>query len=196
LINHKIQIARGPTATQPAVDRHFQELLVRYDNVHILNLLSQKDSSGEQLLSNAYETAVRNLSTPPGAVVMTNFDLHNECKGGNYENVSLLMQRIRRDFTQYGFFIMDSNDNRIMSKQRGVFRTNCLDCLDRTNLVQNELSRLALTNHLANRQDVENSYGQRFDSVLSRHSHLWAENGDNLSKLYAGTSHALEKSLS
>jgi hypothetical protein len=187
LINHKIQIARGPTATQPAADRHFEELLVRYNNVHILNLLSQRDNSGEQVLSNAYETAVRNSSTPPGSVVMTNFDLHNECKGGNYENVSILMQRIQRDFTEYGLFIMDSNDNRINSKQRGVFRTNCLDCLDRTNLVQNELSRLALTSHLANRPGSEKRYGQRFDTVLSRHSHLWAENGDNLSKLYAGT---------
>lgn len=187
LINHKIQIARGPTATQPAADRHFEELLVRYNNIHILNLLSQRDNSGEQMLSNAYETAVRNSSTPPGSVVMTNFDLHNECKGGNYENVSILMQRIQRDFTEYGLFLMDSNDNRINSKQRGVFRTNCLDCLDRTNLVQNELSRLALTSHLANRPGSENRYGQRFDTVLSRHSHLWAENGDNLSKLYAGT---------
>ncbi|KAI9287437.1 SacI homology domain-containing protein [Umbelopsis sp. AD052] len=187
LINHKIQIARSSTATQPAVNRHFQELLVRYDNVHILNLLSHKDNSGEQLLSNAYDTAVQNLPTPPGAVVMTDFDLHNECKGGSYENVSKLMQRIQSDFSEYGVFVMDSNDNRIGSKQRGVFRTNCLDCLDRTNLVQNELSRLALTSYLANRPRSDKGYGQGYDGILSRHSHLWAENGDNLSKLYAGT---------
>ncbi|KAJ2964777.1 hypothetical protein NQZ79_g295 [Umbelopsis isabellina] len=186
LINHKIQIARSASATQPAVDRHFQELLVRYGNVHILNLLSQRDSSGEQQLSNAYEVAVRNLPTPPGSVAMTNFDLHNECKGGNYENVSILMQRIQKDFTEYGLFVTDSNDNHISSKQRGVFRTNCLDCLDRTNLVQNELSRLALVTYFSNRQS-QRRYTQRFDSLMSRHSHLWAENGDNLSKLYAGT---------
>jgi synaptojanin len=187
LINHKIQIARSSTATQPAVNRHFEELLVRYDNVHILNLLSHKDNSGEQLLSNAYDTAVQNLPTPPGAVVMTDFDLHNECKGGSYENVSKLMHRIQSDFSEYGVFVMDSNDNRIGSKQRGVFRTNCLDCLDRTNLVQNELSRLALTTYLVNRSRSDKGYGQGYDGILSRHSHLWAENGDNLSKLYAGT---------
>jgi hypothetical protein len=151
-----------------------------------LNLLSQRDSSGEQQLSNAYEVAIRNLSTPPGSVTMTNFDLHNECKGGNYENVSYLMQRIQSDFTEYGLFVTDSNDNHISSKQRGVFRTNCLDCLDRTNLVQNELSRLALVTYFSNRQN-QRRYTQRFDSLMTRHSHLWAENGDNLSKLYAGT---------
>lgn len=29
-----------------------------------------------------------------------------------------------------------TSDNNLMSEQRGVFRVNCMDCLDRTNVVQ------------------------------------------------------------
>ena len=28
------------------------------------------------------------------------------------------------------------SDNTILSQQRGIFRVNCIDCLDRTNVVQ------------------------------------------------------------
>jgi len=40
-----------------------------------------------------------------------------------------------------GFNCYDFDKNMFVCQQKGVFRTNCLDCLDRTNYVQ---SRLAL----------------------------------------------------
>lgn len=33
----------------------------------------------------------------------------------------------------------------VMSVQQGVFRTNCIDCLDRTNVVQSMLGRRSLS---------------------------------------------------
>ncbi|OAD73140.1 hypothetical protein PHYBLDRAFT_96484, partial [Phycomyces blakesleeanus NRRL 1555(-)] len=184
LVNHKIQIARGPSATQPAVNRHFKELVDRYEAVSNVNLLSERENTGESLLGNAYNTAVQQLHMPENVVHMVNFDLHAECKGGNYENMSFLMQTIRKDLDSYGYFLMDPDDNQIVCTQKGVFRTNCMDCLDRTNLVQNEISRLSLTNFLTNRGLNQRRY---FDGIMTRHAHLWAENGDGLSKIYAGT---------
>jgi phosphatidylinositol 4-phosphatase len=35
-----------------------------------------------------------------------------------------------------------------MSQQRGVFRVNCIDCLDRTNVVQSALARAVLESQL------------------------------------------------
>lgn len=34
------------------------------------------------------------------------------------------------------------NEMKILSKQNGTFRTNCKDCLDRTNLVQGLLGQV------------------------------------------------------
>lgn len=187
LVQHKIQISRGPGATQPAVKRHFDELVDRYNCVSNINLLSQKEATaGESLLSNAFNTAVNQLNVSKEVVRMVNFDLHAECKGGNYDNVSLLMKDIRRMMDDYGFFLMDSEDNQIICTQKGVFRTNCMDCLDRTNLVQNEISRRALLDYLQARFR-ERRVNVNLEQIVTRHSHLWAENGDGLSKIYAGT---------
>jgi synaptojanin len=73
--------------------------------------------------------------------------------------------------------------NEIITEQRGIFRTNCLDCLDRTNFVQDILSRTALEQCLTliHREWIHSS------SIWSYHRELWAENGDALSKIYAGT---------
>lgn len=35
-----------------------------------------------------------------------------------------------------------------MSQQRGVFRVNCIDCLDRTNVVQSAMARVVLESQL------------------------------------------------
>lgn len=186
LVQHKIQISRGPGATQPAVKRHFDELVDRYNSVCNINLLSQKEATaGESVLSNAFNTAVNQLIDYKQKVKMVNFDLHAECKGGNYDNVALLIQDIRRMLDDYGFFLMDSDDNQIICTQKGVFRTNCMDCLDRTNLVQNEISRRALLDYL--QAKFREIGSRRMDHLIARHSHLWAENGDGLSKIYAGT---------
>jgi len=35
-----------------------------------------------------------------------------------------------------------------MTQQRGVFRSNCMDCLDRTNVIQSLLARRSLQSQL------------------------------------------------
>ena len=42
------------------------------------------------------------------------------------------------------YFMMDPSGS-VMSVQQGVFRTNCIDCLDRTNVVQSMLGRRSLS---------------------------------------------------
>ncbi|CAO3592079.1 unnamed protein product [Absidia cylindrospora] len=184
LVNHKIQIARGPDATQPAVKRHFDELSQRYRTVCCLNLLSleKEKNTGEVLLSKAYNTAVQQLGRSSNTNIV-NFDLHAECRGGNYENLGILMNIIRNSVDTFGYFLMDSDDNRTICTQQGIFRTNCMDCLDRTNLVQNEVSRKMLLDYLNNKFTDQRT----IDRFITAHANLWAENGDGLSKIYAGT---------
>ncbi|RUS16546.1 SacI homology domain-containing protein [Jimgerdemannia flammicorona] len=127
---HKIQISRGAEATQPAVERHFREQLLRYGEVHTVNLLAQKEHNPELALSAAYVKAVQTLSDKRALVLpMTNFDYHAECKGGNYENVTILTRRMSNEFERFGYFLGDAegDQNGILLKQQGVFRTNCVD---------------------------------------------------------------------
>ncbi|KAI8890412.1 DNase I-like protein [Backusella circina FSU 941] len=185
LVQHRIQISRGSDAALPAVKRHFNELVNRYNSVCSINLLSQRDAVDESVLSKAYITAINQLDIPKECVDMVHFDLHTECRGGNYDNLTLLMQDIRGVLDKYGYFLMDTDENQIVCPQKGAFRTNCMDCLDRTNLVQNEISKHVLVEYLHNRFRDGMATGR--EKLVTKHSHLWAENGDSLSKIYSGT---------
>ncbi|KAG0050157.1 inositol polyphosphate 5-phosphatase, partial [Linnemannia elongata] len=182
LASHKIQLSRGSDATRPAVRRHFEELIQKYEDVHIIDLLGIKDQ-GEVTLSQEYRGQVEALKPILKHIHMTRFDYHSQVKGGNYEQVQNLLQHIRGDSERYGYFYHDLLSNSIIQTQRGVFRTNCLDCLDRTNVIQSSLSREA-TEYLIHNLFPQDS---RFSSLMAIHSQLWGDNGDMLSKIYTGT---------
>ena len=40
----------------------------------------------------------------------------------------------------FGYYIEERGTGKPLLEQKGVMRTNCLDCLDRTNVVQNKLA--------------------------------------------------------
>ena len=50
------------------------------------------------------------------------------------------MASIREILTIMSYFAFDVETNTMVSYQKGVFRTNCLDCLDRTNVFQSRLA--------------------------------------------------------
>lgn len=76
-------------------------------------------------------------------------------------------------------------------RQTGVIRSNCIDCLDRTNVVQSAFAKqilqqfivhLGLPGHLAGLKMIGN------DELEVGFNQIWANNGDQISKQYAGTS--------
>lgn len=40
----------------------------------------------------------------------------------------------------FGQYVEERHSGKIVQEQKGVMRTNCLDCLDRTNVVQTKLT--------------------------------------------------------
>ncbi len=67
-----------------------------------------------------------------------------------YENLAKLLDIIKNELENYGYFSMEigqSEDSKLNSKkssQKGIMRTNCMDCLDRTNVVQSVIARQIL----------------------------------------------------
>lgn len=43
----------------------------------------------------------------------------------------------------FSYFLVDST-GKVVATQEGVFRSNCMDCLDRTNVIQSLLARRSL----------------------------------------------------
>ncbi|KAK6983504.1 phosphatidylinositide phosphatase SAC1 [Biomphalaria glabrata] len=76
----------------------------------------------------------------------------------------------------------------VVKLQGGVFRTNCIDCLDRTNVVQSLIAKEILQEQLLKlgilRSEKELQDQKAFDAVFKN---VWADNADVISKEYAGT---------
>ena len=66
-----------------------------------------------------------------------------------FENVSLLIDQLDETFLKQGYFEASSSASAPLQTQTGAFRTNCIDCLDRTNVVQSALARHVLGIQLA-----------------------------------------------
>ncbi|KAI9143692.1 Endonuclease/exonuclease/phosphatase [Paraphysoderma sedebokerense] len=183
MMGHKIQISRGPEATRPAFERHFKEAFKRYGHVHAVNLLSQ-DAPGESTLAIEYRQHVAFLNNP-SQLSFIDFDFHAECKGTNYAPLQVLIARLRNQMEQYGYFLVDTETSEIVMTQRGVFRTNCLDCLDRTNVVQGLLAEKQLK--FLESMDDKLKYLFLSEGFQLGFKDIWADNGDYLSRIYAGT---------
>lgn len=69
--------------------------------------------------------------------------------------------------------------------QTGTIRTNCLDCLDRTNCVQTFFGLEVLAQQLESMELVDKKQTiSRFEEVFKQ---MWINNGNEISKIYAGT---------
>ncbi|KAL1680770.1 SacI homology domain-containing protein [Schizophyllum commune] len=181
----RIQITR-PNASQPAFDRHIQQLVEEYNGtVHAINLLGTKEN--EAILTAAYVRHVQAARNGLGDVLrITNYDFHNAVRIGGHDSVVRDLRRLESitdDVDGFGFTMCDASVDEIVTEQKGIFRTNCLDCLDRTNFVQDIMSRTTLEQYL---KLVRREWCYA-NSLWSYHRELWAENGDALSKIYAGT---------
>lgn len=110
------------------------------------------------------------------------FDFHAACRGMKFENISLLLDIIGKKLDQFGYTV--ELESKQVAKQQGVLRTNCMDCLDRTNVLQSACGRRALEFQLKS-EGIDISI--QHDQVLSWFNTLWADNGDAISSQYAST---------
>jgi len=79
--------------------------------------------------------------------------------------------------------------------QSGVARSNCIDCLDRTNVTQSFLARKSLDSQLQRMGALSSSESiSQLDGIDDIFKKLWVEQGDELSLEYAG-SYALKGDL-
>ncbi|KAJ1308885.1 hypothetical protein OPQ81_004572 [Rhizoctonia solani] len=181
----RIQITRAQGASQPAFERHFAQLIEEYETVHIINLLGTKEN--ETALTAAYTAHLQTLRASGNSEVgMSNLDFHGVVRMMGHDAVPTTLKSlegVQNGLHNYGFTTVEHASNAVIAPQVGVFRTNCLDCLDRTNFIQDIISKLNLEHYLRTVHREWVSSG----SLWSFHRELWAENGDALSRIYAGT---------
>ncbi|KAJ2898870.1 Inositol-1,4,5-trisphosphate 5-phosphatase 1 [Coemansia aciculifera] len=194
--SHRVHITRSAKATLPATQRHFADLLNRYKRVNVVNLLKQHSTSSanagadngagvpEAKLGQFYQAMIEAMGLPTALVSHTGFDYHFEVRGGNFDRVSNLIRQIGPLLSNYQYYLADNESDVVLSLQRGVLRTNCLDCLDRTNVVQSVISRAVLSEFMKQNDIVSRSV---VSAAMDGVGQLWRANGNAISRSYAGT---------
>lgn len=172
-------LQHSPDANFRAFKKHFEHMGKAYGSIQLVNLVEKHGV--EAIIGNEYEKAVKKLNEQKAEgsqpVAFEWFDFHSACRGMKFENVSLLLDTLGRKIEETGSTV--ERDGQLVRKQNGVLRTNCMDCLDRTNVCQSSFGKFML-----NLQLKEEGFDMtaQIDQENSWFNTLWADNGDAISK--------------
>jgi len=124
--------------------------------------------------------------------------MQNECPKDNYSRIDNLMNTISPISEIFNFYSINLMTKEVYTVQKGIIRTNCLDSLDRTNIIQMRIAWVMLEKMFRklnldekNIQKIFNNQNNFFiqdnNEFKEKFRNIWAENGDELSIQYAGT---------
>lgn len=171
-----------------ATKSHFDQLRDKYGNPIIcLNLCQSKRGKGkEHLLSDSYQKAIfsLNASSQRDKVELYHWDMRSAFRKNGSSMLKSLQSFQSPLLQKTGIFAVSKYSMRV---QTGVLRTNCVDCVDRTNVAQFSFGLLALGEQLhalgvapAHALDPRSSMA----GVLMR---LYETMGDALGNQYGGS---------
>ncbi|XP_014406051.1 phosphatidylinositide phosphatase SAC2 [Myotis lucifugus] len=159
---------------------HFEEQLKIYKKQVIINLVDQ--AGREKIIGDAYLKQV--LLFNNAHLTYVSFDFHEHCRGMKFENVQTLTDAIYDIILDMKWCWVDQAG--VICKQEGIFRVNCMDCLDRTNVVQAAIARVVMEQQLKKLgvMPPEQPLPVKCNRIYQI---MWANNGDSISRQYAGT---------
>lgn len=178
--NPRPRLEKGEKETIPYFAAHFDEQLKLYKKQVIVNLVDQ--GGREKLIGDTYLKQVLLYNNPN--LTYVSFDFHEHCRGMKFENVQTLTDAISDLITDMRWGWVDQAG--VICEQEGIFRVNCMDCLDRTNVVQAAIARTVMEQQLKKLGVMPPE--QPLPLKCYRiYQVMWANNGDTISRQYAGT---------
>ncbi|KVI08736.1 Synaptojanin, N-terminal [Cynara cardunculus var. scolymus] len=193
----KFDILRPEEAPRVA-ERHFLDLRKKYGNVLAVDLVNTH--GGEGRLTEQFATSVQDILNDD--VRYLHFDFHHICGHVHFERLSILYEQIEDFLIKNRYYLLNEKGEKVEA-QVGIVRTNCVDCLDRTNVTQVYLlfypfNAMLLAQSMIGRKMLEFQLQRLgvFDAeeTISAHPNiddcfkiLWANHGDDISIQYSGT---------
>ncbi|XP_039192069.1 phosphatidylinositol-3-phosphatase SAC1 isoform X2 [Crotalus tigris] len=85
------------------------------------------------------------------------------------------------------YFLVDA-EGKVDMQQEGIFRSNCMDCLDRTNVIQSLLAHRSLQSQLQRLGVLHATQRLEEQAEFEKiYKNAWADNANACAKQYAGT---------
>ena len=209
---------RSVDAAVGAAKRHFDEQIRLYGDNYLVNLVNQRgrEDRVKKVYEYLIQILVSSPSSSIKADQITDeklhvlepsrrnqiydrlhyiyFDFHNETKGLRWHRALILLEQLKEGLIKGQYFrgvdLPGDTQGRleIRNEQTAVVRTNCMDCLDRTNVVQTMLARWTLTRQLLDIGVLQPGQTADDDETFRfLFRNVWADNADVVSKSYSGT---------
>lgn len=170
---------------------HFNDLIKRYGSpILIVNLIKTKEKHPRELkLSKQFVNCVKYLNQfmpSEGKLQYFSFDMSKHSKK-NADVIGPIESLAASGISKTGFF----HNGKTLEEtklQRGIMRTNCIDCLDRTNAAQFIVCKEALSEQLKSLGFLEPSANLDYDSdLLNILTEMFHDHGDTIAVQYGGS---------
>ena len=176
---------------QPAA-LHFDHLFERYGcPVYVLNLIKARERTPrESKLLVEFQKCIEylNQSLPEGKKIMYKaFDMSRASKTRGGDVIGSLEVIAKDIVEQTGFF---RNGDDIYDEplvQNGVARTNCIDCLDRTNAAQFVIGKRAFALQLQALGVIDRDEVDFDTDAINVFTHMFHDHGDRIAVQYGGS---------
>ncbi|KAL3708789.1 phosphatidylinositol-3,5-bisphosphate 5-phosphatase [Talaromyces marneffei ATCC 18224] len=171
---------------------HFDNLFERYGApVYVLNLIKARERTPrESKLLKEFTNAINYLNQflpDDKKIIYKAWDMSRASKSRD-QNVIDTLESIASDALPItGFFKNGDDKESGLQLQDGVVRTNCIDCLDRTNAAQFVLGKKALGYQLHALGVIEGTQIEYDTDAVNMFTNMWHDHGDTIAIQYGGS---------
>ena len=171
---------------------HFDNLFERYGApIYVLNLVKSRERvERESLLLKEYTKAIAylNQSLPPDKQICYRaWDMSRASKSREQDVIETLESIAEDVMKTTGFFHNGGGQSMQAKMQNGVARTNCIDCLDRTNAAQFVIGKRALGHQLHALGVISNTSIDYDTDAVNLFTHMYHGHGDTIATQYGGS---------
>ncbi|CAJ2512161.1 Uu.00g051760.m01.CDS01 [Anthostomella pinea] len=171
---------------------HFDNLFERYGSpIYVLNLVKARERSPrESKLLVEYTNALNYLNQflpEEHKIIHKAWDMGRAAKSRDQDVISTLESIAESVVVTTGFFQNGDGEITPTRVQNGVARTNCIDCLDRTNAAQFVIGKRALGHQLHALGILEDTAIDYDTDAVNLFTHMYHDHGDTIAVQYGGS---------
>lgn len=171
---------------------HFDNLFERYGSpIYVLNLVKARERTPrESKLLAEYTNCINYLNQflpDEHKIIQKHWDMSRAAKSRDQDVIGTLECIAEDVVTTTGFFQNGDGEIAPIRVQNGVARTNCIDCLDRTNAAQFVIGKRALGHQLHALGILEDTMIDYDTDAVNLFTHMYHDHGDTIAVQYGGS---------
>jgi phosphatidylinositol 3,5-bisphosphate 5-phosphatase len=171
---------------------HFDNIFERYGApVYVLDLVKSRERTPrESKLLHEFTNAINYLNQflPNGKkIIHKAWDMSRASKSRDQDVIGTLESIAEEVVTTTGLFHNGDGDTFTPTLQNGIARTNCIDCLDRTNAAQFVIGKRALGYQLHVLGIIADTSIDYDTDAVNLFTHMYHDHGDTIAVQYGGS---------